>query len=94
MILESLTVAVVILDALRFALFALAMALTVVSYRAYLQHGSERLEYAFVGFAFISMGAAMTNMGARLGSYEIYFQIAKTIPFLVGFSMLYASLYR
>lgn len=94
MIWWDVTPADVVLGVLRLALFALALSLTVVSYRAYRRHESERLEYAFVGFAFISMGAAMTNMGANLETYAIYYEIAKTIPFLVGFSMLYASLYR
>ncbi|GGL57179.1 DUF7521 family protein [Halocalculus aciditolerans] len=90
----GVTAADVVLGVLRVAVFGTALGLTVVSYRAYRTHQSKRLEYAFVGFAFISMGAAMTNMGATLGEYTIYFEIAKTIPFLVGFSMLYASLYR
>lgn len=90
----DVTPAGVLLGLLRVALFAMALGLTVVSFRAYRTRRSKRLEYAFVGFAFISMGAAMTNMGAHLGRYEVYFEIAKTVPFLVGFGMLYASLYR
>lgn len=87
-------VAHTVLFLLRLAVFALSLGLTLISFEAYRRHRSERLESAFVGFAFLSMGAAMGNLGASLGDYTVYFHIAETVPFIVGFSMLYLSLYR
>ncbi|MFB6305370.1 MAG: hypothetical protein ABEH47_09395 [Haloferacaceae archaeon] len=79
---------------LRLILFALAGGLTVISFRAYRENGTERLEAAFVGFAFISMGVALANLGTYVQGYAVLFEIAETVPFIVGFAMLYASLYR
>jgi len=78
----------------RMVMFGLSLGLTIISFQAYRRQGSTRLEYAFVGFAFISMGAAMTTLNSQLGATPIAFDIAETVPFIVGFSMLYLSLYR
>lgn len=84
----------------RLVLFGLSLGLTVISFQAYNQKGSERLQYAFIGFAFVSMGIAVTNLNTQLllsgeaGGSMIAFQIAETVPFIIGFAMIYVSLYR
>lgn len=95
------SIARVVLVIMRLILFGLALGLTVISFQAYSKRGSQRLQYAFIGFAFVSMGVAVTNLttqvgiaGSASGSQLVYFQIAETIPFIVGFSMIYVSLYR
>lgn len=86
---------------MRLVLFGLSLGLTLISFQAYQKRRSQRLQYAFIGFAFVSMGVAVTNLTTQLSTtsttsgYElIYFQIAETIPFIIGFSMIYFSLYR
>jgi len=86
---------------LRLVLFGLSLGLTVISFQAYQQQQSQRLQYAFVGFAFISMGVAVSNVIAQIGwiattteLIRLFFQATETVPFIVGFSMLYLSLYR
>ncbi|AGN02023.1 hypothetical protein L593_10390 [Salinarchaeum sp. Harcht-Bsk1] len=83
-----------VLMMLRLALFALALGLTIISFQAYRENGGKRLESAFIGFAFISMGVAMTSMGDQVESLELFFSIAETVPFIIGFGMLWISLYR
>ncbi|MCT9097080.1 hypothetical protein [Haloarchaeobius sp. HME9146] len=83
-----------VLMLMRLILFALALGLTFISFQAYNQKGGKRLESAFIGFAFISMGVALTNISMQITEGVIYFNIAETVPFIVGFSMLYLSLYR
>jgi hypothetical protein len=96
----------------RLVLFGLSLGLTGISFMAYRKNGSERLQYAFIGFAFISMGVAVTNLntqllisgvgtsepltvgGVTLGPVITVFQIVATVPFTVGFAMIYVSLYR
>lgn len=87
-------VAEAVLTLLRLALFALALGLTIISFQAYRENGGKRLESAFIGFAFISMGVAMTSLGDQTESLELVFSIAETIPFIIGFGMLWVSLYR
>lgn len=89
----------VILTLLRFAVFGLALGLTLISFQAYQKKKTERLQYAFVGFAFISMGVAISSVITQLGADAepmvlLFFEIVETVPFLIGFSMLYLSLYR
>ena len=90
----------VVLVGLRLVVFALAGGITLISFQAYQQKQNERLESAFIGFAFISMGIAVTNLTTQLsvagdvGQELAYFQIAETVPFIVGFAMIYVSLYR
>lgn len=91
----------VVLVVMRLVLFALALGLTVISFQAYQKRQSQRLQYAFIGFAFVSMGVAVSNLttqlsttGTAAGFELLYFQIAETLPFIVGFSMIYVSLYR
>jgi hypothetical protein len=82
---------------LRLILFGLAGGLTLISFQAYRQKGTQRLEYAFVGFAFISMGTAMSNLTVQVGNTEqttMILQLIETLPFIVGFAMLYVSLYE
>jgi hypothetical protein len=90
-----------VLVLMRLILFGLSLGLTVISFQSYQRRQSQRLQYAFIGFAFISMGVAVTNLstqigtsGAAMGSTLIYLQIAETVPFIVGFLMIYLSLYR
>jgi len=90
-----------VLILLRLALFGLSLGLTVISFQAYRAQQTERLQYAFIGFAFISMGVAVSNVVAQIGwvadtveLVQIFFQASETIPFIVGFAMLYLSLYR
>ena len=89
----------VILALMRMAVFGLSLGITLISFQAYRQRPSERLQYAFMGFAFISMGVASTVI-AQIGGREaselvrIFFRMAESIPFIIGFTMLYISLYR
>ncbi|QSG04566.1 DUF7521 family protein [Halapricum desulfuricans] len=90
-----------VLMLLRLGLFGLSLGLTVISFQAYRSQGTERLQYAFIGFAFISMGVAVSNVVGQIGwmtetaeLVRIFFQASETIPFIVGFAMLYLSLYR
>lgn len=85
----------ILLTFLRLIVFALALGLTLISFQAYSQKGSKRLEAAFIGFAFIAMGVALTSLRTQtVPDFRTIFQIAETVPFIVGFSMLYVSLYR
>lgn len=84
----------VLLQLLRLTQFSLALGMTLISFQSYRQRESERLKTAFIGFAFISMGVGMSTMAMDLTTQLLYFEIARTIPFIVGFSMLYLSLYR
>lgn len=85
---------------MRLVLFGLSLGLTVISFQAYNQQGSERLQYAFIGFSFMSMGVAVTNLTTQLsasgdaGGSLVYFQMAESVPFIIGFAMIYVSLYR
>ena len=87
---------------LRLVLFGLSLGLTVISYRAYSSNGGDRLKFAFIGFAFVSMGVAVSNLNTQLllattGGADrefVLLQIAGTIPFSVGFGAIYLSLYR
>ena len=83
-----------VLGVLRLIVFALALGLTIVSFQAYRQRPSPRLEAAFTGFAFLSMGVALTTLRPRNGEFLAVFEIAETLPFIIGFGALYASLYR
>lgn len=82
------------LSLMRLAVFGLALGLTLISFQAYTKQGSQRLEYAFIGFAFISMGVALMSVTTQLCSGYHLLQMGQTVPLIVGFSMLYASLYR
>jgi hypothetical protein len=87
---------------MRLATFGLTLGITLISFQAYREKQTERLQSAFVGFAFISMGVAVSNVitqfGGELGSANqltvVFFQMTETIPFIIGFAMLYVSLYR
>ena len=89
-----------VLILLRLTLFGLSLGLTLISFQAYAKRQSERLQFAFIGFAFISMGVAMTNLttqvsvGGGLSRELLFLQMAETVPFIVGFVMIYLSLYR
>ena len=89
-----------VLVLLRMVVFGLTLGITLISFQAYRKRPSDRLQYAFVGFAFISMGVAVSSVITQLSAGEAtamvrtFFQLAETIPFIVGFSMLYVSLYR
>jgi hypothetical protein len=98
----EVSIAGLFLGLMRLVLFGLSLGLTLISFQAYRRNGSERLQYAFIGFAFISMGVAVTNLNTQLlvagdvqadGNF-LWFQIAETVPFSVGFAMIYLSLYR
>jgi ABC-type arginine transport system permease subunit len=85
---------------MRLAVFALTLGITLISFQAYRKRPSERLQYAFMGFAFISMGVAVSSVITQLGGGEateivrIFFGMTETIPWIIGFTMLYVSLYR
>ncbi|MXV60709.1 hypothetical protein GS429_01210 [Natronorubrum sp. JWXQ-INN-674] len=74
--------------------FALSLGLTVISFQSYAKQNSKRLESAFIGFAFLSMGVGLTTITAQLSTPSTWFYVVETIPFIVGFGMLYLSLYR
>ena len=85
---------------MRMAVFGLSLGITLISFQAYRKRPSERLQYAFIGFAFISMGVAISSVITQLGASEAdqlsltFFQLAETVPFIIGFTCLYLSLYR
>jgi hypothetical protein len=85
---------------MRMVVFGLTLGITLISFQAYRKRPSERLQYAFVGFAFISMGVAISSVITQLGAGQaaplarVFFQMSETIPFIIGFAMLYVSLYR
>lgn len=83
-----------VLVVLRLTVFALALGLTIISFKAYMKRKSSRLEAAFIGFAFLSIATAFRTFTPHAGSWYTVFQIVETIPFIIGFSMLYISLYR
>ena len=88
-----------ILALMRMAVFGLSLGITLISFQAYRQRPSERLQYAFTGFAFISMGVASTviaQIGVREASEiaRLFLRMTEAIPFIIGFTMLYISLYR
>lgn len=91
---EGFQPAVALLMGLRLVLFGLTLGLTLLSFQAYQRRKSKRLETAFIGFAFISMGVAVSALITQAGGDSTLLRIAETIPFIVGFVMLYASLYR
>ncbi|SEH14389.1 hypothetical protein SAMN04487967_1579 [Natronorubrum sediminis] len=84
----------VVLMILQMVVFALSLGLTLISFQSYNQTGSKRLESAFIGFAFLSMGVGLTTINSQLSSTPSVLFIAETVPFIVGFGMLYLSLYR
>ncbi|GGL22765.1 hypothetical protein GCM10009037_02730 [Halarchaeum grantii] len=88
-----MTLASIVLVALRLVLFALTLGLTLISFQAYRRNGTPRLEYAFIGFAFVSMGVGLTVLSDQLPTGPV-FEIGATLPFIVGFATLYVSLYR
>ena len=85
-----------LVSALRLVMFTLALGLTVISFQAYRQQQSDRLEKAFIGFAFVSMGTAVMVLAGRTnesGTFGLLLNLVETIPFIIGFGMLYRSLY-
>lgn len=84
-----------VLLGLRLVVFALALGLTLLSFQAYSANQSEQLQTAFIGFSFISMAVAVSFLSAQVDtSFVTLFQIAETVPYIVGFGMLFLSLYR
>lgn len=88
-----------VLVLMRFIVFGLTLGITLISFQAYQKRQTDRLQYAFLGFAFISMGVAISSVITQFGAdaselVRIFFQMAETIPFIIGFSMIYLSLYR
>ena len=85
---------------MRMVVFGLTLGITLISFQAYRKRPSDRLQYAFLGFAFISMGVAVTSVFTQVAATEstpmmdVFFQMAEAVPFIIGFSMLYVSLYR
>ena len=86
---------------LRLVTFGLTLGITLISFQAYRKKQSDKLQTAFIGFAFISMGVAVSNVITQLGAgaadsslTTIFLQMTETIPFIIGFAMLYLSLYR
>jgi hypothetical protein len=85
---------------LRLITFGLTLGITLISVQAYRKKQADKLQTAFIGFAFISMGVAITSVITQLSTGRIgalasvFFQMAETIPFIIGFAMLYVSLYR
>lgn len=88
-----------VLTLMRFVVFGLALGITLISFQAYQKRRTERLQYAFLGFAFISMGIAISSVITQLAAEGdpvviIFLEMVETVPFIIGFSMLYLSLYR
>lgn len=96
---ETELVGRILLTLLRFVVFGLTLGITIISFQAYRQKRTDRLQYAFVGFAFISMGVAVSSVITQLGAEAnqtvlFFFELVETIPFIIGFAMLYVSLYK
>ena len=98
---DSVAIARGFLLLMRLATFALTLGLTLISFQAYQKQRSHKLQSAFIGFAFVSMGVAVSNVITQLGAgagtsslTNVFLQMTETIPFIIGFSMLYLSLYR
>ena len=96
---DAAAVARGVLLVMRFAMFGLSLGLTVISFQAYRKRPSQRLQYAFLGFAFLSMGVAVSSVITQLGAdsselVRLFFQMTGALPLIIGFSMLYVSLYR
>lgn len=84
-----------VLLGLRLIVFALALALTLFSFQTYTEKQTERLQSVFIGFSFISMAVAVSFLSAQVETaYVTLFQIAETVPYIIGFGMLVFSLYR
>jgi len=83
-----------LLMAMQMTVFALALGLTIISFQSYQANESKRLESAFIGFAFLSMGVALTTIVSQVSELTTIFSIVETVPFIIGFGMLYLSLYR
>lgn len=83
-----------LLTLMRLVLFGVALGLTLISYQAYAHKQTQRLKYAFMGFAFVSMGVALSALFTQYRIDDPSLQIIETIPFIVGFAMLYVSMYR
>ena len=84
---------------MRLLVFGMALGLTLISFQAYREKPTERLQFAFLGFAFISMGVALgTIVGQVAGEADestlVLFRSVETAPFIIGFALLYLSLYR
>lgn len=92
LVLEELAEAVLMM--MQMSVFALSLGLTLISFQSYRARPSKRLESAFIGFAFLSMGIGLTTINSQLSSPATFFYIVETVPFIVGFGMLYVSLYR
>jgi multisubunit Na+/H+ antiporter MnhB subunit len=84
----------ILLAFMRLVMFSLALGLTLISFQSYRKRQTTRLEYAFIGFAFISMGTAVMTLNSQFEVISTVMSIVQAIPFIVGFSMLYLSLYR
>ncbi len=90
----------VLLTVLQLVLFGLALGLTLISFQAYSKNRTKQLESAFIGFAFISMGVGLSTLSTQVAlsttdqTQQELFQIVETVPFIIGFSMLWVSLYR
>jgi len=98
---ETVAIARGFLILMRLITFGLTLGITLISFQAYRKKRSDKLQTAFIGFAFISMGVAVSNVITQLGAdgsssslQFVFLQMTETIPFIVGFSMLYLSLYR
>jgi hypothetical protein len=97
---STVAVTEVLLTLLQLLLFGLALGLTLISFQAYTKNRTKQLESAFIGFAFISMGVGLSTLSLQVtltadGELQRQlFQIVETIPFIIGFSMLWVSLYR
>ena len=98
---EAVAIARGLLILMRLITFGLTLGITLISFQAYRKKQSQKLQSAFIGFAFISMGVAVSNVITQLGAdgsasslQFVFFQMAETIPFIIGFAMLYLSLYR
>lgn len=84
----------VVLVILHLIVFLLTLGLTLISFKSYMKQKSNHLESAFVGFAFLSLATAFRTLTPHMESWYTIHQIIEAIPFIIGFSMLYVSLYR
>ncbi|RNJ25708.1 DUF7521 family protein [Halosegnis longus] len=97
----TITPAGIVLLLLRLVLLGFSLGLTLISFRAYRDNRTERLKYAFVGFASISTGVAVTSLTTQLlfaardptTGLFVGLQVAGAALFCVGFGALYYSLY-
>ncbi|MFB6172429.1 MAG: hypothetical protein ABEJ23_07830 [Haloarculaceae archaeon] len=84
-----------VLAVARLALFALGVATTAISFRAYRRDGSRYLRDATVAFGFITIGVVIEGVLFQLTSLSlVQVHVVESVTLGVGFVVLLRSLVR